>query len=271
MEYQLVSSGISYHNFGLPQRDSCKNYILRKDDGISKEIKQTGYYDKTYTDICEKLIRPNSTVLDIGANLGSWVVEESIRCPSVTFHAFEPQKMTYYQLCGNLFINNCTNVTSHNCALTSDPAKKTMLFCINHPSNNGGSRLECENRRAPIGYINTEWVPTRTLDSLGLSDISFIKIDVEGHEQSVIEGGVETLKRSGWPTIGFECWDEPGYEHIKIPLIKYVRELGYICSKVYPSSYMGIHESNLLKPFENSENVSLANLMNQGIVKVYGV
>ena len=36
-------------------------------------------------------------------------------------------------------------------------------------------------------------VTTRTLDSFGLTDVSFIKIDVEGHEEAVLAGGRETI------------------------------------------------------------------------------
>lgn len=37
-------------------------------------------------------------------------------------------------------------------------------------------------------------VPLRTLDSFGFTDVRLIKIDVEGHESSVIEGAAETLR-----------------------------------------------------------------------------
>jgi FkbM family methyltransferase len=39
-------------------------------------------------------------------------------------------------------------------------------------------------------------VDVATLDSFGLADVAFIKIDVEGHELPVLRGGVETIARS---------------------------------------------------------------------------
>ncbi len=39
-------------------------------------------------------------------------------------------------------------------------------------------------------------VPLRPLDSFGFSDVRFIKIDVEGHEASVIAGASATLRAS---------------------------------------------------------------------------
>jgi FkbM family methyltransferase len=47
-------------------------------------------------------------------------------------------------------------------------------------------------------------VPTRRLDDYGLVNVGFIKIDVEGHELAVIEGGLKTLEVSR-PRILVEC------------------------------------------------------------------
>jgi hypothetical protein len=49
-------------------------------------------------------------------------------------------------------------------------------------------------------------VPVVTLDSLKLPNVSFIKIDVEGHEMSVIEGAKELLATQR-PTLIVEIWD----------------------------------------------------------------
>jgi hypothetical protein len=35
----------------------------------------------------------------------------------------------------------------------------------------------------------------KTLDSFKLTNVGFVKIDVEGHEEAVLHGGLETLKR----------------------------------------------------------------------------
>jgi hypothetical protein len=48
----------------------------------------------------------------------------------------------------------------------------------------------------------------RRLDSFGLKDIGFIKIDVEGFEKEVLLGALETLKENNYPKILFESWGD---------------------------------------------------------------
>jgi FkbM family methyltransferase len=43
--------------------------------------------------------------------------------------------------------------------------------------------------------IETVVAPMKTLDSFALTNVGFVKIDVEGHEEAVLHGGLTTLKR----------------------------------------------------------------------------
>jgi hypothetical protein len=52
--------------------------------------------------------------------------------------------------------------------------------------------------------LREERVEVRTLDSYGIQNIAFIKMDVEGNELSVLKGARETIVRSGNPKILFE-------------------------------------------------------------------
>jgi hypothetical protein len=46
---------------------------------------------------------------------------------------------------------------------------------------------------AELGSTTALQVQTQTLDSLGLLDVGFLKIDVEGHELSVLRGADKTI------------------------------------------------------------------------------
>jgi FkbM family methyltransferase len=43
--------------------------------------------------------------------------------------------------------------------------------------------------------VETVVVPMKTLDSFDLTNVGFMKVDVEGHEEAVLQGSLKTLKR----------------------------------------------------------------------------
>jgi FkbM family methyltransferase len=62
------------------------------------------------------------------------------------------------------------------------------------PPSDGGMRgVSSLHRRGVHGTSIT--VPLVTVDGLGLRDVTFIKIDVDGHEVPVLHGAAETIKR----------------------------------------------------------------------------
>ena len=69
-----------------------------------------------------------------------------------------------------------------------------------------------------------------TLDSFNISNIGFIKIDVEWMEEKVLRGGIGTIIRNNYPPILFECWDV-GYFNMSQErhdsLENFLKSLGY--------------------------------------------
>ena len=66
------------------------------------------------------------------------------------------------------------------------------------------------------GVVETVKVPMRTLDSYQLSNVGFIKIDVEGHEEAVLHGSSETLRRE-MPNLMIEIEDRTSRAGIAFP------------------------------------------------------
>lgn len=61
----------------------------------------------------------------------------------------------------------------------------------------GGALASLSDRAVPDDTVSTCYeVELRTLDSYGFDDVTFIKIDVEGHEEAVLAGAGNTLERS---------------------------------------------------------------------------
>jgi len=153
------------------------------------------------------------TFLDIGAHTGTYSICLSPHSSQV--HSFEPQKMTYYALCGSVALSNIQNITCHNVGLGSPEQVGTASLKI--VSNDGGG----SSMHADVGIIREENIQVVTLDSLKIQDIGFIKMDVEENEYFVLLGAAETLKESNNPPILFES-------NNKDPtLFNYISLLGY--------------------------------------------
>jgi len=117
---------------------------------------------------------------------------------------------------------------------------------MHSPKDGGGnSCMPFMGRSSP-----TIQVPITTLDSFQLDNIGLIKMDVEGFEKNVLEGGLETLKRNGYPKILFESWresrDQEGIPATKLrkELFDYVRSIGYDIIPVRGWDEMFIAERN---------------------------
>jgi len=71
-----------------------------------------------------------------------------------------------------------------------------------------------------------EVVTMRTVDSLGLGRVDFMKIDVEGHEENVLRGAAAVIDRDQ-PFIIAESWMVPGQEEKALAPLRFLNEHGY--------------------------------------------
>ena len=141
----------------------------------------------------------NKTFLDIGAHTGTYAISLSSNAKDVV--AFEPQRSTYYALCGSVAVSGLSSkIICHNCGLGSEEqvGKQTLKIVSN---DGGGSSLSpAENERV----LREETIEVRTLDSFELRNVGFIKMDVENNELNVLRGALDTLRESNYPSILFE-------------------------------------------------------------------
>jgi len=209
-----------YDNSMLPNVELVQTKIgifilFKNDDFISKSLRENGVWAELESNIAI-LMSDNtgpSFILDIGANLGAFCipVAKKLSPQNICIHAFEPQRIIFQQLNGNLFLNQIENCFTYNFALgsaitTFDLPKIDYL----QTKNIGSVSLIPEiQRTTSVSYHPTdiENVEIKTLDSLQFDgQCSFIKIDVEGFESEVIAGSIDFLLRQSFPPILFEEW-----------------------------------------------------------------
>jgi FkbM family methyltransferase len=137
-----------------------------------------------------QLLSEGGIAIDVGANAGMYSTQFARYAAAV--HAFEPNPICLRQLARVL----PGRVTVHPCALSDHAGKATLRF---DPQNTGIGTIEQSNElkgNEGIKQIVSAEVEIRMLDSFGFAGVGLIKIDAEGHEESVLQGSGQVLASS---------------------------------------------------------------------------
>jgi FkbM family methyltransferase len=144
--------------------------------------------------------RSRPVLFDVGANIGEYSLDLlKIFGKDAGIYAFEPARATFERLRSNLAAQ--PSVRAFQMGLGA--AEETLeLF-----SPGDGSKLASLHRR-PAGGGIVEQVRVTTLDRFcaenGIEHIDLLKLDVEGHELSVLQGATGMIDRGGIDFIQFE-------------------------------------------------------------------
>ncbi|MBB4004829.1 FkbM family methyltransferase [Aurantimonas endophytica] len=140
--------------------------------------------------LLEKLVRPGDHVIDVGANRGIYTYR--LWRLGARVEVFEPNPACLGVLTS--WAAGKPGIAVHPVALSSQAGSASLRV----PVDEAGIAHDASGSIEHGGFANAreQDVSMRTLDSFGFTDIGFIKIDVEGHEHSVIEGAVATFAAS---------------------------------------------------------------------------
>jgi FkbM family methyltransferase len=183
---------------------------LHKNEIVSSVINNSNsFFEIKFLEFVRNNFQKQKTIIDIGANIGNHSLFFSEFLEYDEIICFEPFEKNVELLKLNLIGKNCRIM---DYALSDSESEKILY---NSQSNNfGGFSLHSydgskgENK----SFIVKDKVVTKTLDSLNLTNVTMIKIDVEGHENSVLNGGIETIKKNS-PIIFIENLSS-GYPHL---------------------------------------------------------
>jgi FkbM family methyltransferase len=175
--------------------DTCLNglklsMVLRTE--IGKRLYFHGDFEQDEITLIGKLIRSDFVILDIGANIGYNILCFAQYAPDGQLYAFEPDKDTFRLLVKNINQNKLFHIKASQTALSDQKGTGNFYVC----SDNAYSSLKDTKRKK---IVKTVPVNVTTLDDFitenTIKRIDLIKIDVEGFEYNVLNGGSKAIKQ----------------------------------------------------------------------------
>jgi FkbM family methyltransferase len=146
------------------------------------------------------------TIFDVGANRGQFLSMLRAGLGGVQFcvHAFEPGQAAFEAL--SLAAGGLPEVTLNNLGLSSQAGEADLY--ADHPGSTLASLSKRSMDHLGIAYEHVEKIHLETLDAYcarqGVGQIDLLKLDVEGHELDVLQGGQEMFAGRRVGLVSFE-------------------------------------------------------------------
>jgi FkbM family methyltransferase len=200
----------------LPERFKTALKNLFPKQFIRYSLWRSGYAEAELSYLSRVVPRDRISV-DVGANVGVYTRALSKLTPVV--HAFEPSK----ELARLLRRTVPSNVVVHEIALSCRGGTASLKTPVVDGKRIFG--LASLEQLTSHPRLDTEIVQTSKLDDAVDGDVGFIKIDVEGHELSVLRGARSIISRNR-PVLLVECEERhnPGGP---AKLFEFMNELNY--------------------------------------------
>lgn len=214
--WKLRGHTFFYKNSVLPNEKIIRKFNYKKyswliecdlGSDLDRHIAIHGEWEKPIVDLCHKLIQKNDTAIDVGANIGfHTILLSSFVGEKGKVFCFEPIPLLSKTLKRNLWLNDCPNVITSNKAATDTSGEKVEFYCPTS-SNLGLGSLKRNIDLTTSDIIEVETIKLDNLIDEIKTNLSLIKIDVQGEELKVLMGGKKLIVKYK-PTIIFELEDE---------------------------------------------------------------
>ena len=173
-----------------------KTLLIRNEQGIKFWIKvgtsHVWLVSATYEPNVLSVFKPDEgdTVIDLGANIGKYTAYAGLLVGKKgKVIALEPFKETFDLLCRNIKQNHLEDLVIPICAAASDKNGRNKMFFL---ENSGEANSLVYNVSDNYVQVNTITIDSLVAD-MKLSNVNWMKIDVEGAEYNVLQGAKETL------------------------------------------------------------------------------
>lgn len=166
-------------------------------------------YEPSERDFLKRFLKPGDIFVDIGANIGLYTVLAG-RYVGERGHvyAFEPCAKTYQRLLANVKLNKLANVSCCQTALSDHSGCLDLTVSLDgFDACNSFSQPVFGEQFASERVATIAWDEFAGEHSL-VGRVAMMKIDVEGWETYVVEGGARTLARDDAPILQVEFNDQ---------------------------------------------------------------
>ena len=160
--------------------DRALRSALAKADSIDDQPPTVLYYQKGKLNIALGFVKNFTIAIDAGANYG--IMSANLNSMFSKIYAFEVDPPVRECLKKNVEKFQLDNVIVCDCGLSD----KEELVSLNYLKNTFGTHINKE-----VSGTNS----CKTLDSFGLTEVGFIKLDCEGYEPYILKGAEQTIKK----------------------------------------------------------------------------
>ena len=161
---------------------------------VSAKLRNKGEYGIDEINRISKFIDNQSSILIVGAHIGSLAIPIAKMCSEVV--AIEANPNNFKLLQTNIEMNNMLNITAHNIAASE--REETIQFQLN-TVNSGGSKRVPINNHYMYTYDNPEIIEVSaySLDTyLTNNYFDLVLIDIEGSEYFAMQGMTNILSKT---------------------------------------------------------------------------
>jgi FkbM family methyltransferase len=161
--------------------------INKNGKGIHRDLFLKGTRESVSVDIVKELLKEGEIVLEAGANIGYYAILESIIIGKKGIvYAVEPIKENFELLKKNISHNNLKNVKAFNIGFSDKQGELKI---------NVSSEGNLNSPREIGNILRIENVKCETLDRFfkNKKNPTFMRMDIEGYEDIVFNGGDKTL------------------------------------------------------------------------------